>query len=162
MTLTIRKVCPEDHEKVYHFQCEYLDNETYEAFLERVDPRSGIYLVAFAGDELAGICYGQPSDRKASAFCIQGIAVSLDPVKGYARKGIGSKLLAALGSIATETGYKLLDVGAADDERVEAFYITELERVRIKDYESGKADQQRLRERHMPDEVIFIFKRQIK
>ncbi|HOB20638.1 MAG TPA: GNAT family N-acetyltransferase [Candidatus Atribacteria bacterium] len=178
MDLTIRGIRQEEYDQVYHFQCEYLDKETFDDFLRRVSSRSGIYLAAFAGDDLTGICYGCPSTRNRTAFSIQGIAVSLDNDKGYARKGIGSKLLAALSSLAFEAGYESLDVGAADDAGVEAFYIKngfepyelvakqkgniEIERVRIKDYGSGKKEQQRLREKHSPDEVIFIFKKQIK
>lgn len=118
---------------------------------------------------------GEPSRRVPGAFAVQGVAVDLTPAKQCARRGIGSALLRAFGREAASLGYRLLDVGAADDERVERFYLKNgflpyelvakgtdgLERARapIADYREGKRLQHELRNRHEAGEVIFIFRK---
>ncbi|MBS4218594.1 hypothetical protein KHA96_09745 [Bacillus sp. FJAT-49711] len=74
-------------------------------------------------------------------------------------------------------GGKKINLGSADDLKVEKFYVEngfepyelvaknanheEFERVKISDYMIGKKVQEELRLKHNPDEVIFIFEKQI-
>jgi len=170
--IVIRRGTPGENERIYAFQCDYLDREDEEAFRKRL---AHVYLAAFRQRELAGIIYGEPSRRVPGAFAVQGVAVDLTPAKQCARRGIGSALLRAFGREAASLGYRLLDVGAADDERVERFYLKNgflpyelvakgtdgLERARapIADYREGKRLQHELRNRHEAEEVIFIFRK---
>lgn len=167
----------EDYKKAHQFQCEYLDKESFEDFIRRVEANPDLYLISLDNEELVGICYGHPSDKVKDAVNLQGIAVNLDEMKGYARKGIGSKLMRAFEKAVKQKGFHKIDVGSADDLKVEKFYVKngfkpyqlvakgpnyeEFERVNINDYDSGKKKQEELRKRHKPKEVIFIFEKSI-
>lgn len=142
-------------------------------FVRYVKMESAIYIAAFVAGKLVGVCYGHPSARVADAFMLQGVAVSLDEAKGYARRGIGSRLLASFEAMVRDRGFRKVDLGAADDEKVEQFYLKNgyepyelvaksasyetYERVPVKDYSSGKLQQEELRRKHDAHEVIFIF-----
>lgn len=166
-----------DYKRVYEFQCEYLDQESYGEFHQRIQANPDLYLGAFIEGDLAGICYGDPSERDKSCINLQGIAVSLDETKGYARKGIGSRLLKSFEEAVKQKGYKKIGVGSADDKKVESFYLKngflpielvakgqeaeEYERVKVIDYESGLHKKQDLYEKYQPFELIFIFEKNI-
>lgn len=193
MKLMIKPVEREEFDEVYSFQIEYLEQESLEQFMGRVEAFPDLYLVAWDLDppqhmydqssdealhlcyrkkELIGICYATPSHKYPDVMVIQGIAVSLDESKSYARKGYGSRLLEEIEKASLKRGLHKLDVGSADDEKVEKFYVKngfqpyelvaknsyeELERVPISSYEQGKIVQKKLREKHQAQEVIFIF-----
>jgi len=178
MNIEINPIKKEDYEKAYAFQCEYLDDESIQEFTLRVESNYDLYLVAMNDRELVGVCYGSPSKRDIQAIQLDGIAVNLDKEKGYARKGIGSQLIEEFEKAVEHLGYTKLNLGSADDVKVERFYLKngfqpyelvaknynheELERVNIEDYETGKRIKEQLRLKHNPDEVIFIFHKQIK
>lgn len=177
ISVEIRPIKQKDYKKVHKFQSEYLDKESFKDFVKRVKANPDLYLVAFDGNFLVGICYGHPSDRVGGAVDLQGIAVSLDETKGYARKGIGSKLIEKFAEVAKKKGFRKIGVGSSDDSKVESFYLKngfrpfelvakgedhkEFERVKIKDYKSGKIKQKALRKKHKSKEVIFIFQKPI-
>ncbi|MBS4200975.1 GNAT family N-acetyltransferase [Bacillus sp. FJAT-49732] len=177
MNIEIQTIKKENYEIAHDFQCEYLDDESFQDFSFRVECNPDLYLIAMNEQELAGVCYGHPSNRDEQAIQLQGIAVNLEEEKGYARKGIGSKLIADFEKTAKRLGYKKLDLGSADDVKVEKFYLKngfqpselvaknsnheEYERVKIDDYETGKKVQEQLRMKYNPDEVIFIFQKQM-
>jgi GNAT superfamily N-acetyltransferase len=174
--ILIRNIRPEDYANAFAFQCEYLDNETFPDFLQRVRQKGGIYLAAFCGEELVGICYGHPG-RKPREMTLQGIAVCLDDTKNYARKGIGSRLLRCFEAEAKSGGATKVSVGSAADPKVERFYLKngyepvelaafgpghqELARVTVNGYEQGNLQREQLRLAHRPREVIFIFEKKI-
>lgn len=175
--MQIRPVDEKDYAKVHAFQCEYLNREPFHDFVHRVEANPDLYLGAFDGDELIGICYGHPSHKMESAINLQGIAVSLDESKGYARKGNGSKLIAAFEEAVKSRGCSLVDLGAADDLKVEHFYLkngyqpyelaakipgrVEIERVSVDDYQQGQVIREQLRRQYQPKEVIFIFQKRL-
>jgi GNAT superfamily N-acetyltransferase len=177
MNITIRIIEKKDYQRAHAFQCEYLDQETLDAFVSRVEANPVFYLAAFDGGELVGVCYGHPSARVESAVNLQGIAVSLEEGKNYARIGIGSRLLEDFQEVVIRKGYSIIGVGAADDLRVENFYLKngfkpyelvakgynyeEYERVRISDYESAMVMKRELFSKYNPREVIFIFQKNI-
>jgi len=175
MNIQITSVREKDYQKVYSFQCEYLDHESYDEFLNRIQENPDLYIYAYDEEELVGICYGKPSVKIESAISLQGIAVSLNESKGYARKGIGSALISNFENSVLMKGFKKISVGAADDLKVENFYLKngfnpielvakgphseEYERVKVSNYEYGKKIQMGLRRKHQPREVIFIFEK---
>jgi GNAT superfamily N-acetyltransferase len=177
MNIVIRPIQNEDCQRVHAFQCEYLDNESYNDFVTRIQANPDLYLVAFDEDELVGICYGHPSNKYESAINLQGIAVNLDERKSYARKGIGSMMIEEFEKAVKVKGYKKIDVGCADDTKVERFYLknrfhpyelvakdqyhTEYERVKISNYEFGQITKEELRKKYRPKEVIIIFEKLI-
>jgi peptidoglycan/xylan/chitin deacetylase (PgdA/CDA1 family)/ribosomal protein S18 acetylase RimI-like enzyme len=175
LAVRIRPAEAADLAVVHPFQCDYLDRESAEEWKRRLASNPGMYLAAFAGDDLAGICYGHPSRRREGAADLQGIAVNLDHRKPYARRGIGSRLLRAFERVCAEKGFRRIGVGSADDPGVEAFYRTngyrpveivakdadgrELERAAIppEDADRAKERKEALRRKHGAAEVIFIF-----
>ncbi|QHT62760.1 GNAT family N-acetyltransferase [Paenibacillus lycopersici] len=173
MTIDIRPIRAEDYAAAHAFQCEYLDRESYEEFEARAKANPDLYLAAFAGGELIGIVYGHPSRREAGAAALQGIAVTLDETKRLARTGIGSRLIASFEEAVRRRGLREISLGAADDLKVELFYVKngyltnelvamnadyeQLERAPIADYASGKERQEQLRSKHQAHQVIFIF-----
>lgn len=175
--LIIRSIQKEDYEKAHAFQCEYLDYESFDECVARMEANPGLYLTAFHEEELVGICYGHPSNRGESAINLQGIAVNLDESKSYARKGIGSALMKQFEKAVKEKGYHKIGLGCADDLKVEHFYLKngfypfelvakseqgeEHARVNVSDYARGKGIQEQLRQKYKPKEVIFIFEKQI-
>lgn len=175
MKFKIRPIQQDDFKKSHEFQCRYLDEENYGAFLKRVKENPDLYFGAFDGDKLIGICYGHPSKNVKSAMNLQGIAVNHN--KTYLRKGIGSKLMRKFEKTAKEKGKKRISLGSSDDRKVEKFYLKhrykpfelvakgqnhkELERIKVDDYEAGRLKQKELRKKHNPKEVIFIFEKSI-
>ena len=177
MKIAIRPIKQSDFKKVHKFQCQYVDEESYEDFLKRFNANPDLYIGAFKEEELVGICYGHPSKKVKSSINLQGIAVDLDK-RGIARKGIGSRLINHFGNISKSKGFSKLTVGSADDPKVENFYIKngfypvglaakgknheEYERVKINDFKTGKIKQEELRKKHNPHEVIFFFDKEVK
>ena len=177
MTYKIERLSNEFYEKAHSFQCEYLDQEDYSTFSKRVNNDPDLYLIAKYKDELAGLCYGHANENDNLHIHLQGIAVDLDKAKGIARKGIGSALLKSFEDTARDKGYRLISLGAADNEKVEAFYLKngyiayelvakdgpgiEYAREPINGYLEGKLLQKNLREKYKPREVIFIFKKDL-
>lgn len=175
MDIKIRQVREDDYEKVHQFQCKYSDKEPFEDFVERVKANPDLYLIALDNEELVGICYGRPFDGAKDNMELQGIAV--DEEKGYAGKGIGSRMLREFEKTVKNRGFHKISVGSADDPKVEKFYLKngfkpcqlvakgpnheELERLNINNYDSGKKKQEELRKKHEPKEVIFIFEKPI-
>lgn len=181
LTIDIRPVTTADEAAVHSFQCEYLDRESAAAWKKRVTDYPDLYLGAFAGEDVAGICYGRPSRHWEGAADLQGIAVNLDHRKPYARRGIGSRLLRAFERQCVQRGFSRIGVGAADDPRVEAFYRSngyqpvqlvakdaqgrDLERVDVPAEQAeaaGAAERiverkEALRRKHHAAEVIVIF-----
>lgn len=176
MNIEIRQLRETEYDAAHAFQCEYLDQETKEQFLERVKANPDLYFAAFREVELLGVCYGHPR-RLGIEMNLQGIAVSLDPSKHAARRGIGSALLKAFEQAAAARGYPVVGVGSADDLKVEHFYLKngftpielvakgrnheEYARVPATDYEGGKALREELRRTYNAAEVIFIFEKAI-
>jgi len=177
LTVQIRPAAISDLPIVHPFQCDYLHRESAEDWKRRLADVPGMYLAAFADEDLAGVCYGQPSRRREDAADLQGIAVNLDHRKPYARRGIGSRLLRAFERVCAERGFRRIGVGSADDPRVESFYQAngyrpvelvakdaegrELERVDIRAEAAEQAAERKeeLRRKHGAAEVIFIFEK---
>lgn len=178
MNIKIRPIEKEDYQRVHSFQCEYLDKESFHEFVTRVEANPDLYIAAFDENQLVGICYGHRSYKAESAINLQGIAVNLDETKSYARKGIGSTLINEFEKAAKAKGFRKIDVGSADDLKVEHFYLKngfnpyelvykgqhgeENERVKISNYESGNVIKEEIRRKHKPKQVIFIFEKLIK
>lgn len=176
-SIEIRKPGTEEYSRVHAFQCEYLDSESFERFGERLASSSDYYIAAFDGNEVIGVCYGQKTDKADDTIMLQGIAVNLDTLKRYARSGIGSKLIASFERIVHEHGYRRIDLGSADDLKVEQFYLKngytpyelvakdanygQIVRAAVDDYSSGKMIQEQLRDKHQAREVIFIFHKRL-
>jgi peptidoglycan/xylan/chitin deacetylase (PgdA/CDA1 family)/GNAT superfamily N-acetyltransferase len=179
LAVRIRPVGNTDLPVVHPFQCEYLDRERADEWLRRVEANPGLYLAAFDGEQLAGICYGHPSRHWEGAADLQGIAVNLDRSKPYARRGIGSRLLRAFERECAARGFRRIGVGSADDPKVEAFYrkngyvpaeivakdaeCRELERLKLSAEEADRADERKeaLRRRTGAAEVVFIFEKKL-
>ncbi|MDQ0060432.1 GNAT family N-acetyltransferase [Paenibacillus harenae] len=176
-SIEIRKPSAEEYPRVHAFQCEYLDRESFERFGERIAAAPEYYIAAFDGEEVIGVCYGQRTDRADDTIMLQGIAVNLDTSKRYARTGIGSSLIASFERIVHEQGYRRIDLGAADDLKVERFYLKngytpyelvakdasygEIVRIAAQDYTSGKIMQEQLRDKYQAHEVIIIFRKSL-
>lgn len=176
MNLDIRTIKPTDYKKAHAFQCEYLDTEDFRDFVHRVEANPDLYFVASDGDELVGVCYGHPPKKGQSTINLQGIAVNLDVTKRYARVGIGSNMMQVFEGAVKRKGYSKIGVGAADDPKVEHFYLKngfkpcelvaksgyeELARVQIDNFTDGKILQQALRQKYDALEVIFIFEKSV-
>jgi len=175
--IRIRTLRETDYESVHAFQTEYLDQESYYEFVRRVQRHPELYLAAYHGEELIGVAYGHPSARDAGVMNLQGIAVTLDQRKAYARAGVGTRLLRAFEQAAAAAGFRTLGVGSADDPKVEQFYLNngfeacelvakdesynELRRVAVADYESGCTLKRQLRQTCPASEVIFIFAKKL-
>lgn len=175
MNITVRTIKKRDYQRVRAFQCEYLDQESIDEFVIRIEANPELYILAFDEDELVGVCYGHPSNKGESTLILQGIAVNLDENEGYARKGIGTLLIREFEEIAKVKGYSKIGVGCADDLKVESFYLKsgfspcelvakgqhgeEYQRVKISNYEFGKKTKEKIRKKYKPKEVIFIFEK---
>lgn len=173
MDIRIRAIDRKHYNSAYCLQYEYLDRVSYAVFIKRIEAISTRYLGAFHHDELIGICYGQPSSRNVKTFQLQGIAVRLDGQ--YARKGIGSRLLQSFEKIVKNNGYTFIDLGSADDMKVEQFYLKnayqpfelvakdhmyqDIARIAISNYEEGKVIKKELYKQYKPKEVIYIFRK---
>lgn len=111
-------------------------------------------------------------------FVLQGIAVNLDETRSFARRGIGSRMLAVFEQKVREMGYAGVSVGSADDARVEHFYVkngyaplelvaldeafNELCRLRTTgNYDETMEEKERLRERYRAKQVIVIFAKKL-
>lgn len=172
--ISVRPIAPGDYDQAYALQQEYLDEEPRAKFIARIETQPKLYLVALDGCTVVGVCYGGPSAQVPSTCHVQGIAVNLDQNLKYARRGIGSKMLSVFRTMATRLGYQELGLGAAEDEKVEKFYLknglmafelvakqangVEIARVPILDYESGVILREDLHRRYQPHEVIVIFR----
>lgn len=177
MEKEIRLIEESDYEKAYTFQCEYLDRENFEDFMQRVKSDPDLYFVTVDGSELVGICYGSPSKRNDSVINLNGIAVNLDVTKKYARVGLGTNMMRIFETAVKKRSYYIIGVGSADDPKVEAFYLKnefkptelvvkgsnleEIERVRVDDYESGILRREELRRKYNPREVIFVLEKDL-
>lgn len=174
-TITIRPIARADYRQAHAFQCEYLDQEAYDAFVARVAAHPALYGVAYDESALVGVVYGDPSPRQPSAVTLQGIAVDLNAAHGYARRGIGSALLRHFESQAADLGFLGVGVGSAEDLKVEHFYLRngyvpievvaktaegeELARMPVDNYEAGNRLREAMRRKHRPHEVIWIFEK---
>ena len=177
MKIDIKKIRKNNYVQAHKFQCLYLDNESFEDFIKRAENNKGLYLVALDAEKIIGVCYGQPSKHLKNSLELQGIAVNMDEDKKYARKGIGTKILKKLENEAVKKSFEKIDVGSADDEKVEKFYLKNgfipyeiqakgknhslYEKQKIKNYEEGLAKKGLLRKKYKPKEVIFIMKKEI-
>ena len=175
--ISVRPIAPADYDQAYALQQEYLDVEPQAKFIARIETQPELYLVALDGCAVVGVCYGGPSAKVPSTCHVQGIAVNLDQSLHYARKGIGSKMLSVFRTTAVRLGYQELGLGAAEDEKVEKFYLknrfmafelvakqasgVEIARIPILDYESGVILREDLRRRYQPHEIIFIFRQSL-
>ncbi|WP_274361762.1 GNAT family N-acetyltransferase [Paenibacillus thermotolerans] len=175
MTIEIRQLRETEFEAARAFQCEYLDHETEAQFAERVRAYPDLYAAAFRDGELLGVCYGQP--RTGAEATLQGIAVSLDPSKNAARRGIGSSLVRAFEKASAARGYSKISLGSADDIKVEHFYLKngfrpielaafgpnheQYERTPVGDYEAGKMLREKLRLTYDAANIIFIFEKEV-
>lgn len=125
--------------------------------------------------QLVGICYGQPSRHNEGFIQLQGIAINHDASKNYLRQGFGSALLKYFEQEAVAKGYRGVDLGCADDARVERLYNKngyhpyelvaksahgeDYERLAVQDYESGLLLKEELRQKYQAHEVIFIYRK---
>lgn len=177
MEITIRKIKEGDYEQAYNFQNEYLDAESMYDFKKRVQDGAVIYLVARDLDNLVGIIYGHPSDKFPDTYNLQGVAVDLDEKKGYARMGIGSRLIKEFEEQVKMKGVEKITLAAADDEGVEEFYMQngylpkeiivnddnydELDRMKIDDYEHAKEMKEKMRREYLAKEAIIVFEKEV-
>ncbi|SEM79514.1 GNAT family N-acetyltransferase [Paenibacillus sp. OV219] len=177
MEKEIRFIKEMDYETAHALQCEYLDRETFEDFLQRVKSDPDLYFVTVDGSEVVGVCYGSPSKKNEAVINLNGIAVNLDHSKNYARVGLGTNLLLIFEKAVKQRGYNKIGVGSADDPKVEAFYLKngfkptelvvigsnheEMDRIRVNDFESGILRREELRRSYNPREVIFILEKYI-
>jgi len=177
MNIEIRPITTEADEKaVYPYQCGYSHIvEGFDDFVRRVKAAPDLYLAAFGRGVCVGICHGRPSDKAKDAIGLEIIATERPGNSDYARKGIGSRLIKEFEKAVRRRGYRWIDVGAAMG--VEGFYLKngyrpyelvatgpnheEYERVKVKDYESGKAKQEELLKKHKAREVIFILEKTV-
>lgn len=175
MDVIIRPIQKEDHKTVYNFQCSYLDKESYESFILRINLNPELYLVALVKNEIVGICYGNPLERDKSVMNLQGIAVYLDSNKYFGRMGIGSKMIKSFEKVTLKKGYKVLGLGSAEDVKVEKFYLknnfqpielvvkdnkyNELKRVPVNSYIEGINIKKKLYSEYNPGEIIFIYQK---
>ncbi len=173
MNLIVRTIKPKDFKAAYRLQSEYLDSEMFEEFVHRVDENPELYLIALDDAKVIGVCYGKEHRHLDSTAVLEGIAVNLNERHGYARKGVGSKLLEHFKGAVKEIGLGRVSVGSAEDPKVEHFYLknrfkpkelvakdekgNDISRVSIGDYELGKIERERLRKRLIAKEIIFIF-----
>lgn len=179
MALNIHAIRASEYEDTYAFQREYgLSDESFTAFKSRVERYPEYYLTACDVDKIVGVCFGTPSAKEMSTVILQGIAVNLDKSKHYARVGIGSKMLRQFEDGMAHLGYQKIGVGAAEDEKVERFYLKngyhavqlvaktvdgkELERVDASSYESGLQTRVQLHRAKDVHEVIFIFEARLR
>lgn len=177
MKIDIKKIIKKYYQQTHNFQCLYLDEESYNDFIKRVGNKNSLYLVAIDDEDVVGVCYGRPSKNLENSFELQGIAVNLDEDGKYARKGIGSQLVKKFGKEVNKKGFKKIDVGSADDPKVEKFYLKNgfnpyeiqakdknyqiQKKQKIKSYEEGLVIKENLRKKYKPKEVIFIMKKEI-
>ena len=75
MNLQIRPIKRGEYPLAHAFQCEYLDEESLEDFISRINENPDLYLAAFDDVELVGICYGGPSRKAKNTINVDGIAV---------------------------------------------------------------------------------------
>ncbi len=118
MAVEIRSIKRSELLEFYNMQQVYLDKESFDIFLKNFKKYPRLYLCAFKGKELVGIAY--PGTLRDGSLYLRGIGVDL--AKGYARKGIGSKLLSAFENEVRSKGQHTLTAGSAKDPKVEKFY----------------------------------------
>lgn len=170
--MVIRQVTEQEYEKVHEMQCVYLDVEDRDAFRKRVAENPDLYLAAWDGEELLGMCYGKI--KPAGNAVLSGICVDLD---NHARMGVGSALLRELERILLRRGLCEYSVGSADDPKVERFYLKNgfqpIELVawdkdgkkyiqeEVSSYEEGQRLRDQLSEKMGHREGIFIFRKEL-
>lgn len=169
--MIIRPIEECDFARAHAMQVTYLDGDDLPAFRIRVEAAPELYLVAMEGETLVGLCYGKVKPKGNAV--LNGICADLD--NGWGRKGIGSALLRAFEEALRKLGKSGYSVGAADDPKVEAFYMkhghrpvelvskdeagNELARMKVSGYEEGEKARAGLRARCHPREVILIFEK---
>ena len=177
MKINIKKINKKDYAQTHQFQCLYLGKESFDNFIKKVDDDKTLYLVAIDDKNIIGICYGEPSENLKNSFELQGIAVNLDEKGKYVRKGIGTKMIKKFEEKVKKQGFKKLDVGSADDPKVEKFYLKNgfepyeiqakgnnhkiYNKEKIKSYEDGLKKKKYLIKKYKPKEVILIMKKEI-
>ncbi|MCY0878751.1 MAG: GNAT family N-acetyltransferase [Firmicutes bacterium] len=177
LAIQARAIAPPEYTEAYLFQCQYLDLDPWSAFLARIARHPDLYLVALAGNRVVGVCYGSLSPEREGWATLEGIAVDLGTARGYARKGIGTRLLRTFEKAVLAKGAVALGVGSAEDPGVERFYFKngfhpvelvakgqsreELARVAATDYREGCALRAGLKERYHAHEVIWIFEKRL-
>lgn len=177
MEYIIKQIEKKHYPHVYDFQCRYLDNEPFESFLFRVTRFPDLYIIALNENSLVGICYGSPFEKDNSIMNLDGIAVFLDEDKNYGQLGIGSSMLKCFEDISVEKGFNVIGLGAADDIKVEAFYLknnykpielvikndefVEQARIEISSYSEGVKLKKELYRKYNPREIIFIFSKEL-
>jgi GNAT superfamily N-acetyltransferase len=166
------KVIPqEDLEKAFQINSVYL-GESRTDFFSWQKSYPNLFVGAYDKNELIGICYGHYKSRNKRVN-LQGIAT----IEKFWRKGVGSILIQFFEKQVEDSGFLLIDLGCADDEKTERFYLkngfnpielvaktkdhSELQRIKIVDYRTGKIKQQELRKKYNPEEVIFIFEKKL-
>lgn len=177
--VTIRPVTLADEAVVHPFQTAYLDHVDADEWRSYTAENRGLCFAAYHNGELAGICCGHPSKRRPGEAVLQGIAVNLDERRSYARAGIGSRLLRVFERAAAGQGYAKVGLGAADDGKVEQFYLRsgyrpvelvamdaayrELRRAAVESLEFAAAMVQKemMREALQAAQVIFIFEKSL-
>ncbi|MCL4373776.1 MAG: GNAT family N-acetyltransferase [Candidatus Marsarchaeota archaeon] len=151
----------------YDMQQVYLNKESFGIFLKNFAKYRQLYLCAFKGKELVGIAY--PGALRDGLLYLKGICVDL--AKGYARKGIGSKLLNAFEKKVRDRGQRTLTVGSAKDPKVENFYarngyqpiefVVKNRRRRIRIKISDKNKLKFLRKKFKTTDYFIIFEKRL-
>lgn len=166
------KIIPqEDLEKAFQINSQYLGDSRTD-FFNWQKSYPNLFVGVYEKKELIGICYGH-YENKHKCIILQGIAT----IDKFLRKGVGSILIQFFERQVHNEGFSTIGLGCADDEKTERFYLkngfkpielvaktkdhTELERIKIADYRSGKIKQQELRKKYNPEEVIFIFEKKL-
>ena len=178
MDIKIRLIEKNDYHQAHKLQCEYLDEEVFENFVARIKHNPDLYFCALDKEKIIGVCYGQPSHRINDAIQLQGIAINLGEDKKYSRKGIGTSMLSIFENAAKIKGYKKIDLGCADDEKVEKFYLKNgyhpyeiqakgnnhflFEKQSVSNYTSALNKKKILRKKYNPKEVILIMQKEHK
>lgn len=163
----VRSVRRSELKGFYNMQQTYLNKESFGIFLKNFAKYRKLYLCAFRGKELVGIAY--PGTLRDGSLYLKGISVNL--VKGYARKGIGSKLLSEFEKKVRDRGQCVLTVGSAKDPKVERFYakngwepitlVIKNKRKRTKVKISGKTKLNFLRKRFRTKDYFIILEKKL-
>lgn len=173
MRLEIRKVIELDLKEIFKFRSTYI-NMNYEDFVNKAQSNSDLWFVVYDNDKLIGYCLGEKIVDDPTYVKLDEIVTNVNSDHKYKRKGIGTKLINKFEEEVWNQGYKTIGFGSGDKYETEQFYLKnnyipievvaadngiEFERVKIKDYKSGKLIQKDLHSKYVVKEINFIFEK---